>query len=161
MVSRLHSNVSMTACPVEILWQAAHWLIVACSLSPTHAMLAARCCCLPWSSSSIELAAKGSQPAASIMICSPSITDCYIGSLPCRDAACSLLLSQHSVVCLLHDLAVCRRWQGELHGAEGQQLAWVSVRQLREYAMPAADIPLVDPVVQAIAASTASQQGKD
>jgi hypothetical protein len=47
-------------------------------------------------------------------------------------------------------LAVCRRWCGELHGVEGQQLAWVSVRQLQDYAMPAADIPLVQPVLDAM-----------
>lgn len=45
---------------------------------------------------------------------------------------------------------VCREWGGEPHGAEGQQLAWVSARQLQDYAMPAADIPLVPPVLQAM-----------
>lgn len=47
-------------------------------------------------------------------------------------------------------LAVCRRWCGELHGVEGQQLAWVSARQLQDYAMPAADIHLVQPVLEAM-----------
>lgn len=50
--------------------------------------------------------------------------------------------------------AVCREWCGELHGAEGQQLAWVTPRQLHDYAMPAADIPLVNPVLAALAADT-------
>jgi hypothetical protein len=50
--------------------------------------------------------------------------------------------------------AVCRAWSGELHGAEGQQLSWVTAHQLRDYAMPAADIPLVNPVLAALAADT-------
>ena len=56
-------------------------------------------------------------------------------------------------ICLLLPVhyAVCRKWVGEPHGAEGQQLAWVSARQLQDYAMPAADIPLVPPVLQAMA----------
>ena len=35
-------------------------------------------------------------------------------------------------------------WQGQPHAREGQELAWVDVDELRDYAMPPADIPLVD-----------------
>lgn len=52
---------------------------------------------------------------------------------------------------LLLPAAVCRKWAGELHGAEGQQLSWVTARQLHDYAMPAADVPLVPPVLEAMA----------
>ncbi|MGA7268822.1 MAG: (deoxy)nucleoside triphosphate pyrophosphohydrolase [Aestuariivirga sp.] len=44
---------------------------------------------------------------------------------------------------LLMPLYVCRRWQGTLRGAEGQELAWVRPLRLRDYAMPPADIPLI------------------
>ena len=44
---------------------------------------------------------------------------------------------------LLMPLFVCRRWKGTVHGAEGQELAWVKPLKLRDYAMPPADIPLI------------------
>jgi 8-oxo-dGTP diphosphatase len=50
---------------------------------------------------------------------------------------------------------VCREWSGELRGVEGQQLAWVTPRQLADYPMPAADVPLVEPVLQAMEAGRA------
>ncbi|WIA36429.1 hypothetical protein OEZ86_007739 [Tetradesmus obliquus] len=53
---------------------------------------------------------------------------------------------------LLMPLYVCRKWSGQLRGVEGQQLAWVSPRQLHDYPMPAADVPLVAPVLQAMEA---------
>ena len=44
---------------------------------------------------------------------------------------------------LLMPLFACRRWQGIVQPREGQQLAWVRARDLRDYPMPAADIPLI------------------
>ncbi len=44
---------------------------------------------------------------------------------------------------LLMPLFACRKWQGIPTGVEGQQLAWVRVNQLRDYPMPAADVPLI------------------
>jgi 8-oxo-dGTP diphosphatase len=44
---------------------------------------------------------------------------------------------------LLMPLYVCRRWEGTVVAQEGQQLAWVRPNRLREYPMPAADIPLI------------------
>ena len=44
---------------------------------------------------------------------------------------------------LLMPLYVCRRFDGSPQGNEGQQLKWVGVRQLREFAMPPADEPLI------------------
>lgn len=35
---------------------------------------------------------------------------------------------------------LCRRWEGPLHGAEGQKLAWVTYNQLINYPLPPADI---------------------
>ncbi|MBI2254990.1 MAG: 8-oxo-dGTP diphosphatase MutT [Proteobacteria bacterium] len=44
---------------------------------------------------------------------------------------------------LLMPLYVCRRWEGQVHGAEGQQLAWVRPARLGDYPMPPADKPLI------------------
>ena len=44
---------------------------------------------------------------------------------------------------LLMPLFVCRRWQGTLVPREGQVLRWVRPENLRDYPMPAADIPLI------------------
>jgi 8-oxo-dGTP diphosphatase len=44
---------------------------------------------------------------------------------------------------LLMPLYVCRRWQGQASGAEGQELAWVRPLKLRDYPMPPADVPLI------------------
>jgi 8-oxo-dGTP diphosphatase len=40
-------------------------------------------------------------------------------------------------------LYLCRRWSGMVAGREGQNLAWVRPAKLADYAMPAADKPLV------------------
>jgi 8-oxo-dGTP diphosphatase len=44
---------------------------------------------------------------------------------------------------LLMPLYLCRRWSGTVEGREGQALAWVEPRRLRDYPMPPADKPLV------------------
>ncbi len=44
---------------------------------------------------------------------------------------------------LLMPLYVCRKWQGVAAPREGQRLAWAAKRDLRRYAMPPADVPLV------------------
>jgi 8-oxo-dGTP diphosphatase len=44
---------------------------------------------------------------------------------------------------LLMPLYVCRRWEGTIAAKEGQRLAWVRPKALREYPMPPADEPLV------------------
>jgi len=44
---------------------------------------------------------------------------------------------------LLMPLYVCRRWEGIVAPQEGQQLAWVKPNRLRDYEMPAADVPLI------------------
>ncbi|KIY99775.1 7,8-dihydro-8-oxoguanine triphosphatase [Monoraphidium neglectum] len=51
---------------------------------------------------------------------------------------------------LLMPLYACRKWSGEPRGLEGQQLAWAEGPELTGYDMPAADIPLVEPVTQAL-----------
>ncbi len=44
---------------------------------------------------------------------------------------------------LLMPLYLCRRWEGLVTAREGQELAWVRPARLRDYPMPAADIPLI------------------
>ena len=44
---------------------------------------------------------------------------------------------------LLMMLFVCRRWQGRPQAVEGGMLKWVRPQHLRDYPMPAADIPLI------------------
>lgn len=48
---------------------------------------------------------------------------------------------------LLMPVFVCRKWEGIPSPQEGQELAWVMPKQLRDYPMPAADLPLV-PVIR-------------
>ena len=44
---------------------------------------------------------------------------------------------------LLMPVFACRKWQGVPHAKEGQRLAWVRARDLRDYPMPPADLPLI------------------
>ncbi|WP_051078160.1 8-oxo-dGTP diphosphatase MutT [Kordiimonas gwangyangensis] len=44
---------------------------------------------------------------------------------------------------LLMPLFVCRKWEGYVQGLEGQRTKWVKIRDLGQYEMPPADIPLV------------------
>jgi 8-oxo-dGTP diphosphatase len=44
---------------------------------------------------------------------------------------------------LLMPLFICRKWDGQVSSREGQALKWVRPVDLRNYPMPAADIPLI------------------
>lgn len=44
---------------------------------------------------------------------------------------------------LLMPLFACRKWEGTPQPKEGQTLKWVRGNELRNYPMPAADLPLV------------------
>jgi 8-oxo-dGTP diphosphatase len=44
---------------------------------------------------------------------------------------------------LLMPLFACRKWQGIVRGAEGQNLAWVRPQNIGDYPMPPADLPLI------------------
>ena len=48
---------------------------------------------------------------------------------------------------LLMPLFICRRWEGFVQPLEGQRLAWARPRELRAYAMPEADAPLVPALI--------------
>lgn len=44
---------------------------------------------------------------------------------------------------LLMPLFACRKWNGIVQGRERQALKWVRAGDLKDYPMPAADIPLI------------------
>lgn len=44
---------------------------------------------------------------------------------------------------LLMPLFACRKWEGTPISRENQQLKWVRPQELKNYSMPAADVPLV------------------
>jgi 8-oxo-dGTP diphosphatase len=44
---------------------------------------------------------------------------------------------------LLMPLFACRKWRGIVTPREGQRLAWVRARDLNNYPMPPADLPLI------------------
>ncbi|MCP4385968.1 MAG: (deoxy)nucleoside triphosphate pyrophosphohydrolase [Hyphomicrobiales bacterium] len=49
---------------------------------------------------------------------------------------------------LVMPLFVCRKWRGTVRPLEGQALKWVAARKLRDYPMPAADMPLIAPLIE-------------
>jgi len=44
---------------------------------------------------------------------------------------------------LLMPLYICRRWEGTVVAREHKQLKWVRPRELRDFPMPPADVPLI------------------
>ena len=44
---------------------------------------------------------------------------------------------------LLMPLFACRKWDGTPTPKEGQNLKWVNVKNLKDFPMPSADIPLI------------------
>ena len=48
---------------------------------------------------------------------------------------------------LLMPLYVCRKWDGIVAAREGQALKWVRPNRLRDFPMPAADVPLIPHLV--------------
>lgn len=44
---------------------------------------------------------------------------------------------------LLMPLFACRKWDGTPQSREGQTLKWVRANEMRNYPMPAADVPLI------------------
>ena len=44
---------------------------------------------------------------------------------------------------LLMPLFACRKWEGTPQSREGQTLKWVRAKDLKDYPMPAADVPLI------------------
>jgi 8-oxo-dGTP diphosphatase len=51
---------------------------------------------------------------------------------------------------LLMPLFDCVRWRGTVKSREGQALAWVTADELDRYAMPPADLPLIEPLRKAL-----------
>lgn len=51
---------------------------------------------------------------------------------------------------LLMPLWICRRWEGQVTGREGQALKWVRPTKLRDYPMPPADEPLIPHLIDIV-----------
>ena len=51
---------------------------------------------------------------------------------------------------LLMPLYVCRRWRGTPAPREHAELKWVRPQRLRDYPMPAADLPLIPHLIDAL-----------
>ena len=51
---------------------------------------------------------------------------------------------------LLMPLYVCRRWEGFVTAREAQALKWVRAKDLRNYPMPPADIPLIPHLIDVL-----------
>jgi len=68
-----------------------------------------------------------------------------LGITVAPDALAPFVFASHAYESfhLLMPVFLCRRWQGEPHGREGQALAWVAPHALVEYPMPPADRPLI------------------
>jgi len=66
------------------------------------------------------------------------------------DCLAPLTFASHAyeVFHLLMPLYVCRRWEGTVSAQEGQKLAWIKPRELRNYAMPPADLPLIPALIE-------------
>ena len=52
---------------------------------------------------------------------------------------------------LLMPLYICRRWEGLVQPREQQAVRWVMARELRSYAMPPADEPLIPALIELLA----------
>jgi 8-oxo-dGTP diphosphatase len=51
---------------------------------------------------------------------------------------------------MLMPLFVCRTWRGEPQGREGQQLKWVPPKQLYNYTLVPADVPLIAQLIDRV-----------
>lgn len=49
---------------------------------------------------------------------------------------------------LFMPLYACCVWSGQAQSAERQNLAWVKTHQLKNFQMPEADIPLIEPLIK-------------
>ncbi|MBL8628332.1 MAG: 8-oxo-dGTP diphosphatase MutT [Rhodospirillaceae bacterium] len=52
---------------------------------------------------------------------------------------------------LLMPVYACRAWAGEVTPAENQAVAWATASELEAYAMPPADVPLIEHLKRALA----------
>ena len=66
-----------------------------------------------------------------------------IETRPCCFSPIGFASHEYKSFHLLMPLFVCRVWEGEPRSKEKQALKWVAVRELYDYPMPPADIPLI------------------
>lgn len=87
----------------------------------------------------------GERPEASLI----RELDEELGITVSEDCLAPLTFASHAYedFHLLMPLYICRKWQGMVQSREKQQLKWVRVRELRDYKLPPADIPLIPPLL--------------
>mmetsp|Transcript_11458 Transcript_11458/g.23955 ORF Transcript_11458/g.23955 Transcript_11458/m.23955 type:complete len:218 (-) Transcript_11458:269-922(-) len=56
---------------------------------------------------------------------------------------------------LLMPLFTCTKWSGDPTPLEGQQITWAASDELHTFEMPAADVPLIEPIQRAMAMAKA------
>ena len=68
-----------------------------------------------------------------------------LGIEPWNSCLAPLTFASHSYddFHLVMPLFVCRKWTGIVQPKEGQTLKWVDAKALKDYPMPAADIPII------------------
>ena len=68
-----------------------------------------------------------------------------LGIETCSSCLAPLTFASHgySDFHLLMPLFACRKWDGTPTPKEGQNLKWVNVKNLKDFPMPPADIPLI------------------
>lgn len=67
-----------------------------------------------------------------------------IETRPCCFSAAAFASHSYETFHLLMPLFVCRVWRGPVQPQEGQITKWVYPKSMYDYAMPPADIPLID-----------------
>ncbi|MGE0055845.1 MAG: 8-oxo-dGTP diphosphatase MutT [Hyphomicrobium sp.] len=63
----------------------------------------------------------------------------------CLSCLCPFNFASHTYETfhLLMPLYICKTWDGEMTPHEGQAIKWVAARELKNYPMPPADLPLI------------------
>ena len=73
-----------------------------------------------------------------------------IETRPCGFAPVAFASHSYEDFHLLMPLFVCRVWKGLVRPQEGQAVKWVFPKDMYDFPMPAADIPLVEKLQQAL-----------
>lgn len=55
---------------------------------------------------------------------------------------------EYDTFIMLMPLYICRKWSGAIQPQENQQYEWVNIENLKDYPMPPADEPLLDPIIK-------------
>jgi 8-oxo-dGTP diphosphatase len=73
-----------------------------------------------------------------------------IETRPCCFSPVGFVSHAYDEFHLLMPLFVCRVWRGIPQSREAQALKWIAPRDLYDYDMPPADLPLIEPLLNAV-----------